>query len=438
MRAPQARPFGAGAPRRPHGSSPFTSMTCLMVSVCVMAVVWYVVTVAILSGCDGSTLSADGAVAGGAPGAQPARTGLLRVGAIAMSKFRATLDRMKASDAVVDEAAFVAHAARRPGGAQAGGGASKGDDDSLREGAPAPRALKPATLADPKVAALTKRLLRVLAAERAAAGDGDAGGAPSADFDGLAAALAAAVVKAEAGGVPVTAVDDEPVASKKGGGKAAAADDGAPPPEFTQQTCYLQTDESEICVYDGVLCYDGRSPVVAVDRPIRTPERILDYTHYCSDFRYYEPSAMEYSGCAYKHPFERNYKFELPMSPATDFPLPLGRRRWGPQNRNGHLYFREVTPEEIWGPPVEGSGGPPDRRGEGTPGADGPVPGPHALSPSGRYASTLVTDTPFPFDGNLSSALRIGRRTRVGNRTIDWVDGHLWLAGIDGQFWQNP
>lgn len=153
---------------------------------------------------------------------------------------------------------------------------------------------------------------------------------------------------------------------------------------------------------------------------------------------------MEYSGCAYKHPFERKYSYDLPIAPASDFPLPLARRRWGPQNRNGHLYFKEVSPEEIWGAPaanVLNGGSESDQRSVGQPGFDGPVAAPHDRSPSGKYVSTLVTDKTFGFEGstgNKSYTISIGKRTRVGNRTIDWVDGNLWLAGIDGQFWQNP
>ena len=386
----------------------------MLCGVSVLAVVWYVVTVAIISGCDNLALSQDVA----APGAVPGRS-LMRIGAIAMSKFRKTLDKMKTSDGLADENVFIEHAPKQ----DVAGEEAQSEDDDTKEGKPAPaaaasskeRGLKLKTITDPKVSALTKRLLAVLEKEKAV-------GAESSDFEGLAISLASAVVSAEAEGADFTSDPSE-----------------VPPPEYTQQTCYLQTDESEICVYDGVLCYDGKSPVVTVETPVRTPERILDYTHYCSDFRYYEPSAMEYSGCAYKHPFERAYKYEWPMLPSTDFPLPLARRRWGPQNRNGHLYFKEVSPSEIWGRPADGAGeSVSDQRSDGNPGVDGAVDGPFDFSPSKTYVSQLVTDTPFPFDTNLSQALRIGKRTRVGNRTIDWVDGHLWLAGIDGQFWQNP
>jgi hypothetical protein len=63
----------------------------------------------------------------------------------------------------------------------------------------------------------------------------------------------------------------------RGAGPGAADGDGA----FTQQTCYLNSDESEVCVFDNLLCFDGRSPIVTVEQPIRDPERIIDYTHSC-------------------------------------------------------------------------------------------------------------------------------------------------------------
>ncbi len=50
---------------------------------------------------------------------------------------------------------------------------------------------------------------------------------------------------------------------------------------FTQQTCYIQSDESEMCTFENLMCFDGTSPIVTVETPIRDPERILDYTHAC-------------------------------------------------------------------------------------------------------------------------------------------------------------
>ena len=343
---------------------------------------------------------------------------------MAMARVRSSARRIQEGDSVVDENVMAAHAAAKPM-AKAGGAVAASPE---AEASP----LSASAHENPRVKTLTARLVRALKLEEAG---GSTGG-----VDGLANALARAVLAAEAGGVDMSAGPEDEAAARASPSPAAAAGsssaDVGPPPEYTQQTCYLQTDESEICVYDGVMCYDGKSPIVAVETPVREPERIVDYTHSCSDFRYYEPSAMEYSGCAYTYPFERQYKYEWPMRPASDFPLPLTRRRWGPQNRNGHLYFKEVTPSEIWGAP--NAPGSADGRAQGSPGITGEVQAPFDVSPSGRWKSTLVNNTRFPFDNNLAKNLTIAKRTRIGNRTIDWVDGHLWLAGIDGQFWQNP
>jgi len=420
MRA--SRPFGGGAvagsaPSR--RSLPSAPSLCLIAALAALAVTWYGITAVVLAGCDNQS-GGDGAP-------------LVRIGAVAMAGVRKTVGRMQASDMVVDENVMVAHAARRPGSrGAAAAAAAVAAAEAAAAAAPAatPRVLAESTLEDPRIKSLTARLVHALRLEEA----GGAGAAGAEGVEGVAGALARAVLAAEASGVDM-AVGPKDAAGASAPKPAAEAEGSAPPGEYTQQTCYLQTDESEVCVYDGVLCYDGVSPIVSVDEPVREPERIVDYTHSCSDFRYYEPSAMEYSGCAYTHPFERKYSYDLPIQPASDFPLPLRRRRWGPQNRNGHLYFKEVTPSEIWGAPT---GDAADGRASGNPGITGAVEGPRDVSPSGRWASTLVTDTPFPFDTGFAKDLRIVKRTRVGNRTIDWVDGHLWLAGIDGQFWQNP
>lgn len=295
------------------------------------------------------------------------------------------------------------------------------------------------------------------------------GGTITPGIEAASLALAQALLAAERKG-GVAGDDDDGETGKAPRGSKASTSAAGPEepdllPEFTQQTCYLQSDEQEHCVYEGTLCFDGHSPIVVVDKPIRSPERILDYTHSCSDFRYYEASALEISGCGYGYSSFRPYNASLPMQPATDFPLPLTRRRWGAQNRNGHLYFKEVTPEEVYGPPA-----PPAARAAagfpaksalhsryarllreaaygGNPGvnltweqqaaaaADGGGGATH-FSASGMYGAPVAQEGPFPHER--VNGLNIARRTRVGNRTIDWIDGSLWLAGIDGQWWQNP
>lgn len=241
------RPFGGAAAPRRSGVSSFGGMSCLVILVATMGLIWYSVTVAILTGCDKR----------GADVEEREDKSLVKIGAVAMSGLRKLTGREHNSGEQKDV-----------------------EEPVVNE----PAHLKPETLANPKVAALTKRLLGVLRKEQGGAQADDA-------FASVAASLAQAVIAAEEGGVVVTDEDEEGDSKKEPETKAKASDesngdDDAPAPEYTQQTCYLQTDESEICVYDGVLCYDGRSPVVAVEEPIRAPERILDYTHYCSDFRW--------------------------------------------------------------------------------------------------------------------------------------------------------
>jgi len=64
-------------------------------------------------------------------------------------------------------------------------------------------------------------------------------------------------------------------------------DDGAPPPPpdetlHTQQTCYISSDEAELCVYDGPLCFDGTGAVVLTDQQTEgragSPLYVVDYS----------------------------------------------------------------------------------------------------------------------------------------------------------------
>ena len=67
--------------------------------------------------------------------------------------------------------------------------------------------------------------------------------------------------------------DGEPLADSSELG--ARDDDGVNGKAYTHQTCYVDGDESELCVYDSVMCFDGTSPVVVVDRPTLT-EPLID------------------------------------------------------------------------------------------------------------------------------------------------------------------
>lgn len=147
-------------------------------------------------------------------------------------------------------------------------------------------------------------------------------------------------------------------------------------------------------------------------------------------------------------------------------------------NRNGLLFFREMTPSQVWGSQpqyvvADHSSVVPgasfydpslDVIGEGSSGGDGSggsgvstVNAPARLAaekaaadgggsdkPSnGKSGSSgvsedtmIVKEGPFQVEG--VPGLTINRRTRSGNVTVDWIDGALWIAGIDGQWFSNP
>jgi hypothetical protein len=202
----------------------------------------------------------------------------------------------------------------------------------------------------------------------------------------------------------------------------------------SRQTCYVQSDESEICVYHGTFCFDGLSPLVTVDNPVRDPERINDYTHSCMDPRFYEPSSLEDGGCAYMNSGERRSfnTSRWPPKPSIDTPMSLRLRRWGPINRNGLLFFKEVSPKEIWGDQPKNVFG-----------DENAVPKKFqernlALSSSKETTFDTMVDRFGPFQIPELPGLKIRKRTFVNNVTIDWLDGALWIAGIDGQWFSNP
>jgi Glycosyltransferase 61 len=190
--------------------------------------------------------------------------------------------------------------------------------------------------------------------------------------------------------------------------------------DYTQQKCYLQVDESEVCVYDNVLCYDGKNPVSIVEDPTNYGTEIVDYTCSCMDFRYYEPSSLEISGCVYAYAGSRTFNHTAPNRYNTDYSLPITRRRWGPNNRLGMLWFKELFPQEVWGERI------------------GDISEKSNLfhSPSGSFAADILREGPFEHES--VPGLTIKRRVHARNKTVDWIDGSLWLVGIDGQFSMNP
>lgn len=279
---------------------------------------------------------------------------------------------------------------------------------------------------------------------------------------------------------------------------ASAATPSGPDPTsiYTQQTCYLGTDESEICMYDNAICFDGQGPVVLVAKPIREPKRVLDYTHECLDGRFYEPSALEWSNCHWAYAQKRPYTAASvvgvsgvgqiagaapaggaagggaraasdsggagePLSSA--YSLPLGLRRWGPTNRNTGLIFRELHPVEVLGAGEEGiasggggSGG--DSHATTNPldvlaavdAADAAShPEVSELRVKMRYKVPIevvrkVYDTTDDGagSGTADSAGGSGDPNEIDGKPhemeVEWLEGSLWMAGFEPQWGFNP
>ena len=173
------------------------------------------------------------------------------------------------------------------------------------------------------------------------------------------------------------------------------------------------------------------------DNPVKDPDRINDFTHSCMDPRYYEPASLEDGGCSFFKAGERkSYDFTKPPHYPTGYPMSLRLRRWGPLNRNGLLFFREMDKREIWGDqPQHAFGSLDDIPDEFFPHlADDPVsPTPTITAEN----SSLVTN---PIEHSLPDlpSLTFSRQTKVNNISIEWLDEPLWISGIDGQWFTNP
>jgi hypothetical protein len=149
------------------------------------------------------------------------------------------------------------------------------------------------------------------------------------------------------------------------------------------------------------------------------------------DPRFYEPSSLEDGGCSFFKAGERkSYDFMKPIVPALGYPMSLKLRRWGPLNRNGLLFFRELPKEAIWGNQPGHAYGPIEDVDERF------FPYLNSTEPLAQNDTLIEEPEPFRLAG--LPAFRIARRTRVDNMTIDWLDTPIWLAGIDGQWYSNP
>lgn len=196
------------------------------------------------------------------------------------------------------------------------------------------------------------------------------------------AELAAALLEAEAG-EPAGVAPPDPVPPEH----ALALPDGrVVDGRFTHQTCYLDGDEGELCVLQGTVCFDGDGPVVVTpdapdgDADTGAPAQLEDPHADCVDTRHYEASSFRWSGCQYSGPRvgARGWPYagRRAPRPATDHPVELSTRGWGPTGRGG-LRFRELRPEGVFPDPArgwasvgvgEGAAAPPPTGAPGLPG----------------------------------------------------------------------
>ncbi len=161
----------------------------------------------------------------------------------------------------------------------------------------------------------------------------------------------------------------------------------------------------------------------------------------CIDPRYYEPGSLADGGCSLLNSGERtSFDTSAAPDPATDYPMTLDYRRWGPLNRNGGLKFREMAPSAVAGPRAKevlssmrsntwtsGTSRHPDREPDWV----------QSEGPADTGGVTLEKEGPF--DHPAAPRMKVLRTTTTSDGiTVDWTEGALWLAGIDGQWSTNP
>ena len=252
---------------------------------------------------------------------------------------------------------------------------------------------------------------------------------------------------------------------------------------FTDMTCYLHGDETELCAYDHAICYDGVSVVFTVPVPPSASkgdpsgrgEVLGDPTGACYDYRYYEPTALEFSNCKYDlfkfnrvpraslqpipsvtppakvkggTPSGTPSRSEKPsaspkrieMHPASDWALPLNHRRWGPLNR-GAVRMREVQDTVIFGTRPRGL----------EVEADGAVlvRDPNAVAKDldagastslvgspGHFFKGFNKDKDIVYKNLTANGVNVVSVTKGSNPalTVYWMNGAMWVMAFDAQF----
>lgn len=113
-------------------------------------------------------------------------------------------------------------------------------------------------------------------------------------------------------------------------------------PFVTKQLCYVFSDESEMCVYEGPVCVNNKEQIL-LGAPVEESRRealMDDGRTRCLDYRYFERRDM----CSYTGPFKRpnlpQSWYQKPLSKAqTDRPtsMPLAGRRYGPDDHASRM-----------------------------------------------------------------------------------------------------
>lgn len=259
-------------------------------------------------------------------------------------------------------------------------------------------------------------------------------------------------------------------------------------------TNLLAPPPAQLCVFDHALCFDGTDAVVSIDMspddvraraaavaaaehreaapdvaaataaaaadesrgvpplPSVPSLRFASVLGACQDARYGEPASLESSGCQWspgpsRVPGAGSGSGGVPPAPATDFPLPLFARQWGPSNAGREFTFRGLPPSSLWPSPADGDGfgsteavaaaqrlGAPPLR-----------PPPHAAAGArragggaGRLQGDAAQKAAAAAAAQLIPGLSVSRRTFVDGRVVDWMDGALWIVALEGQAAGSP
>ena len=127
--------------------------------------------------------------------------------------------------------------------------------------------------------------------------------------------------------------------------------------------------------------------------------------------------------------------------PSTDSALPVGKRRWGPLNSGANFKFKELPPSTIFHRLVyEGGGeGEDGEEEDGSSASNSNGSGGGTRNAAAALRSLIarslsrgsVLDSSGPSDHPSLPGLRLSKRTTVGGRQVDWLDGPLWVIGLD-------